>query len=68
MLQRSSPAIQHCRNRTAECEHLAELATTPETKSDYLRLAASWLKLGDNREFVERMDSFLGYIKEVREP
>jgi len=64
MLWRSSPAIQHCRNRAAECEHLAELAGNPEAKRGYLRLANCWYKLAKNREFVERMDSFLGHLKE----
>ena len=64
MLWRSSPAIQHCRNRAAECEHLAKLATTAENKNGYLRLANCWHKLAENREFVERMDSFLGHLKE----
>ncbi len=64
MLRRSSPAIQHCRSRAAECEHLAKLAGNPEAKSGYLRLADCWNKLAENREFVGRMDSFLGYLKE----
>jgi hypothetical protein len=64
MLRRPSPAIQHCLKRAAECEHLAELESDPITKMGYLRLAGCWRKLGENREFVERMDSFLGYIKE----
>jgi hypothetical protein len=64
MLRRPSPAIQHCLNRAAECEHLAELATTAENKNGYLRLAACWHQLAENRDFVERMHSFLAYVKE----
>jgi hypothetical protein len=60
MLGRPSPAIQHCQNRAAECEHLAELASNPETKNGYLRLADCWHGLAGNHEFVERLDIFLG--------
>jgi hypothetical protein len=55
MLRRPSPAIQHCQNRAAECEHLAELANNPETKNGYLRLAECWHGLARNHEFVVRL-------------
>jgi hypothetical protein len=64
MLWRSSPAVQHCRNRAAECKHLAELASNLETKNGYLRLAESWHMLAGNHEFVERLNNFLGSLKE----
>jgi len=64
MLQRSSPAVQHCQNRAAECERLAALAVEPQSRDDYLRLAGSWRRLAENREFVGRMERFLGYVKE----
>ena len=64
MLQRSSPTVQHCQNRAAECERLAALAVEPQSRDDYLRLAGSWRRLAENREFVGRMERFLGYVKE----
>ncbi len=64
MLRRSTPAVEHCQKRASECEHLADLATDAQTKSDYLRLAAAWRQLAEQREFTDRMDSFLGYMKD----
>jgi len=43
---------------------LAELGKDPEAISFYLRLAENWRKLADSREYTEKLDSFLGYIKE----
>jgi hypothetical protein len=57
----ASPAI-----RAAECEHLAKLASNPETKNGYLCLAECWHGLAGNEEFVERLDNFLGYLKRKR--
>jgi len=64
MLQSLSPAVQHCQNRAAECERLAELAVEPQSRDDFLRLAGTWRKLAENREFVGKMERFLGYVKE----
>ena len=64
MLRQPSPAVRHCFKRAAECDRLAGLAKEPEVKNGYLQLSESWRKLADNREFTERMDAFLGYIKE----
>ncbi len=52
------------RYRAAECEHLAELASNPATRNGYLRLAECWRELAGSREFVERLNNFLGYLKE----
>jgi hypothetical protein len=64
MLQQLSPAVQHCQLRAAECERLAELARTPENRNGYLRIAEAWRKLAENREFVAKLEAFLGYVKE----
>jgi hypothetical protein len=64
MLRRPGPAIQHCQKRAAECEHLAELASNPATRISYLRLAECWRELAESHEFVEKLDNFLGYLKE----
>ena len=59
-----SPAVQHCQNRAAECERLAALASDVEGRNNYLRLAESWRRLADNREFVMKMEAFLGYVRD----
>ena len=64
MLRRPSPAVQHCNDRAAECERLAELADPVAKKDFYLQLATKWRILGDQREFTARMDSIIGYLKE----
>ncbi len=64
MLQQSSPAIRHCHGRAAESERLANLAQDPIIRKQYLAIAGIWRKLAENRDFVERMDRFLGYTKE----
>ena len=63
MLWRSSPAVQHCQGRAAECNRLAELANNPETRKGYETLAESWRALAENHEFIEKMDRFLGYAR-----
>jgi hypothetical protein len=63
MLQQPSPAVRHCQLRAAECERLAELASSPGSRDYYLRMAENWRKLADNHEFVAKMKAFLGYIK-----
>ena len=42
----------------------AGVAVEPQSRDDYLRLAGSWRRLAENREFVGRMERFLGYVKE----
>ena len=59
MSQDPSLGIQHCQYRAAECEHLAEQASNPETRNRYLVLAQCWHELAGSREFVEKLDKFL---------
>ena len=63
MLRKPSPAVRHCQVRAAECERLAELATDTDSRNYYLRMAESGRKLAETREFVSKMEVFLGYIK-----
>jgi len=63
MLRRPSPAVQLCDERAAECERLAQLAETIAKKDFYLSLATTWRTLGDQREFIARMDSMVSYLK-----
>jgi hypothetical protein len=37
--------FEHYRLEAAHCEAEAELATTPELRADWLRLAARWLSM-----------------------
>ena len=62
MLLKSTPAVAYCQKRACECERLAEISDTPDTKDFYLRLAANWLRLADQRQFTDRMDIFLNHI------
>ncbi len=64
MLRQPSRAVRHCQIRAAECERLAELATDSESRDSYSRMAESWRKLAESREFVARLEAFLGYVKD----
>ncbi len=66
MLNRLSPAIQHCEMRATECERLANLASDVAGRNSYLKLAASWRKLAESRDFVAKMEQYLGYGKDSK--
>ena len=64
MLRRTTPAVQLCNTRAAECERLAELAETVEKRDFYLGLVTAWRTLADQREVADRMQDFLGHAKQ----
>ena len=59
MLRNTSPAVVHCLERASECERLAESATSPEARDKFRRLADQWQSLADNRQYIERMETFM---------
>ena len=63
MLRRNSIAVDYCLNRAAECEKLAELALGCAEGNTYRKLAASWLRLAQNADFTDRLESFLSREK-----
>jgi hypothetical protein len=62
LLQRTTPTIQVCNKRAAECQRLAELAETTDKRNFYLRLATTWRTIAERREFPDRTQSFIGFM------
>ena len=59
MLLKLTRHISAAYARAAECKGLAEQATDPERKADYLQLESSWTHLARSYETVESLERFL---------
>ncbi len=64
MLQRKSVAVGYCLNRAAEVGHLAALAIDPDSKARYLQLVQAWLRLAQNAEFTDKLETHLSGEKQ----
>jgi hypothetical protein len=58
MLQNLSEEIRECYLRAEQCKRLAEAASTPNEKADYLAMERRWLSMAQSYEFVERLSDF----------
>ena len=59
MLQRVSPAVQHCFDKAMECERLANDASRPEVRDFYRKLRDSWLMAANNHQIMGRVSDYL---------
>jgi len=58
MLQSLSKDIRERYLRAEECRRLAEGASTPAAKTDFLDMERRWLSLAHSYEFAERLSDF----------
>jgi hypothetical protein len=60
MLQHLSNEIRECYRYAEDCRRLAEAATDPVNKQDYLAMEQRWLGLARTYDFAERVSRFTG--------
>ena len=59
MLRQLSPAVYECRQRAADCELKAEVASDPAAKKNFTVLAGQWRRLAETHEHIARTSTLL---------
>ena len=66
MLLRIGPRQQECLSRASICREIAQTATWPESRAEYLKIKRSWLRLAGSRQLSERLKLFVADREHTR--